>query len=74
MPDAFLTGWIRVRVVRAEDFAVGSAYLMLAATFFAIVAVLMQREAVVASADVGADCVAALLLAAAIVQGAFVFV
>ena len=70
VPDALLAGRIRVGIVGAEHFAVGRADFVFAAALLAVVAVLVQGETVVARAQVGADGVAALLLAAAVVDGA----
>lgn len=74
VPDALLAGRIRVGIVGAEHFAVGRADFVFAAALLAVVAVLVQGETVVARAQVGADGVAALLLAAAVVDGALVHV
>ena len=63
-----------MRIIGTEYLAVGGPDLVLAAALLAVVPVLVQREPVVASADVGADGVAALLLTATVVHGALVLV
>ena len=74
MPDALFASRIRMWVVGTENFSVGRAYLMFTATFFAVVAVLVQRESIMAGAHIRADRVAALLLTTSVVYRTFVLV
>ena len=74
MPDAFLASGIRMRVIWTQYFTEWRADFVLAAAFFAVVTVFVKREPVVASAHVRANRVATFLLAAAVVNGAFVLV
>ena len=74
VPDAVLPAGVVVGVVGAEHFPHGGGYFMLAAAFFAIVAIFMQGEPVVARALVRPDAVLADVLATPVVAGTLVLV
>ena len=61
-------------VIGAEDFAKRSSYFMFTASFFAVESVFMQSESVVARAYVRSYRISAFLLAATVVDSAFVFI
>ena len=74
MPDTFFTRWVRVWVIGTKHFTERSPDLVLAASFFAVVAIFMQCESIVAGTHVRTDCVAAFLLASSVIHGTLVFI
>ncbi len=74
VPDTFLPGWISMRIIGTEYLAVGSSDLVLAPAFLAVVPILVQREPVMAGANVRADGIATLLLTSTVVDGALVLI
>ena len=74
MPDALFARRIRMRIVRTENLAVRSADLMLTASLFAVVAIFVERESVVAGTHVRTDRITAFLLASAVVHCTLIFI
>lgn len=74
MPDAIFTAGIIIRVVRRSDRPHGRGDLVFATALLAIVAVIVQRETVVAGALIRTYSVFALVLTTAIVIGALVHI
>lgn len=74
VPDTFLPGRISMRIIGTEYLAVGSSDLVLATAFLTVVPILVQREPVMAGANVRSNGIAALLLTSTVVDSALVLI
>ena len=72
MPNTIFLWWIQIRIVRWEYLAVGSLNFVFAATFFAIMTIVMQSKSIMSWANISTNDIFALMLTSTVIYSTLV--